>query len=106
MSGRGLRRGWRLRMIPFLRSAPGTRRHHGFLSVALIPCLLLGVILSVSVEAAVVPPTTPLKAKEFRHPDLYISNLERSPAELGQALGPQALDLVRLGVRPEHAYYD
>ena len=93
-------------MTAFLRSASHARKHRRSLMAVLLPCLLLGVLLAVSVEAAVVPRETPLSQKEFRHPDLYIPSLERPSVEFGPALAARGLELVRLGVRPEQGLYD
>ena len=93
-------------MTPFVHSASHARKHPRFFMAALVPCLLLGVLVAVSVEGAVVPASTPLRQKEFRHPDLQIADLQRRPAELGPSLGSRSLDLLRLGVGPDSALYD
>jgi len=82
-------------MTPFQRSL-----------AALLPCLLICSVLALPVEAAVVPATTPLNQKTFRHPGLYIPNLEKSAAELGAALQSQGMELVRLGANETTARYD
>jgi len=73
---------------------------------ALFPCLLVCTVLALPVEAVVVPTSTPLDKKAFRHPNLHIPSLEQPSAEFGVSLGPQSLDLVRLGVGPASAFYD
>jgi trimeric autotransporter adhesin len=75
-------------------------------TAALLPCLLVSTVLVVPLEAAVVPADSPLRQKEFRHPGLYIPNLERPVGELGPALAGRGLDLVRLGAGPGSAFFD
>ena len=68
-----------------------------------IPCLLLGVLLTVSVGGR---GAAALRASDGIPHRTCSTPTERSPAELGEALGPQALDLLRLGVARDRAYYD
>ena len=67
---------------------------------AAVPCLLLATVLAVPLEGAVAPPDSPLRQKEFRHPNLRIADLQRPLGELGPAVAGRGLDLVRLGAGP------
>ena len=71
-----------------------------------LPCLLLSTVAVLPVEATVAPPDSPLRQKEFRHPNLQIPNLERPLGELGPAVAGRGLDLVRLGVGPGSGFFD
>jgi hypothetical protein len=73
---------------------------------SLLPCLVLSAVAVLPVEAAVAPPDTPLRAKEFRHPNLHIPSLERPLGELGPAVAGRGLDLVRLGVGAGSGFFD
>jgi hypothetical protein len=73
---------------------------------ALLPCLLVSMVAVLPLEAAVAPPDSPLRQKEFRHPNLHIPNLERPLGELGPAVAGRGLDLVRLGVGPGSGFFD
>ena len=76
------------------------------LRLAMLPCLLTGTLLAVSVEAAVKPSETPLNRKAFQHPSLHIPNLEKPLAELGPAVAGRGMELARLGVGPGSAFFD
>jgi hypothetical protein len=76
------------------------------LRLAMLPCLLTGTLLAVSVEAAVKPSETPLNRKAFQDPNLYIPNLEKPLAELGPAVAGRGMELVRLGVGPGGGFFD
>ena len=73
---------------------------------ALLPCLLASTLLVLPAEGAVAPADSPLRQKEFRHPGLHITNLERPLGELGPAMAGRGLDLVRLGAGPGNAFFD
>ena len=92
-------------MMPFLRAESRTKDHH-FLAATRAAWVLMFAVLTVSVEAAVVPSETPLNQKEFRHPSLHIPNLERPLAELGPAVAGRGLDLLSLGAGPGSGFFD
>jgi hypothetical protein len=69
--------------------------------------LALLAIFASPVAAVVVPDTTPVREREMRHPDHYIFNAYRAPAELPSNLRVgYALDLAALCVGADAAYLD
>ena len=87
-------------MMPFLRAMSRTTKDPRVLTAARVPWVLMCAVLTVSVEAAVVPSETPLNRKAFQHPSLHIPSLERPLAELGPAVAGRGLDLLAWGSPP------
>src|SRR5687767_2449713 len=90
------------RMIRCLRSAIVMRKA-SVLTLTALSLLLMSTALTAPVKAFR-PNDSPVVAKEFRHPNLYIPSLEQPLSEL-PGLDGRASDLLGLGVTPDGGRY-
>ena len=76
---------------------------------ALLATLVATLLIAPSPLLGLIQPdrSSPVIAKEFSHPDLYVGSLYRPASELAPELATSvAGDLALLGVAPRNAFYD